>query len=53
MMIELTKNECESLVDLIECNLLNIIRNDDDIDNIHWLMNICSVFKKLQEAGDV
>ena len=53
MVIEITKDECETLVDLIECNLLNIIRNDEDIDNMIWLMNICSVFKKLQEGGDV
>ena len=49
-MIDLTKNECETLIDLIECNLLEIIRNDPDIDNMYWLMNVCSVFKKLQEA---
>jgi hypothetical protein len=50
MIIEITKNEAECLIDLFECNLLDIIRNDDDIDNLQWLMNICSVFKKLQEG---
>lgn len=52
MIIEITKDEAESLVDLIECNLFNIIRNDLDIDNMNWLCNICSVFKKLQKDGE-
>ena len=52
MMIEITKDEAESLADLIECNLFDIIRNDMDIDGIQWLCNICSVFKKLQERKE-
>lgn len=40
MKIDLTKSQCESLIDFIECNLLDVIRNDTDIDNLEWVKNI-------------
>ena len=49
-MIEITKDEAESLVDLIECNLYEIIRNDVDIDSIGWLANIMSLYQKCKEG---
>ena len=53
-MIEITKEEAESLVDLIECNLYEIIRNDvdndEDVDNLEWAMDIMSVYKKCKEG---
>lgn len=44
----LTKGQCESMIDYIECNLLPVIRNDVDIDNMEWLCNICEVYRKLK-----
>lgn len=52
-MIEITKGEAESLIDLIEGGLFDIIRNDTDIDSMRWLCNICSVYNKLCEGKDV
>lgn len=49
-MIELTEDQCESLVDLIECNLFQIIRNDPDIDNFRWLINIVEAYKTMKEG---
>ena len=39
-MIEITKSEAESLMEFIETNIFDIIRNDEYIDNINWLINI-------------
>ena len=45
-MIEITKDEAESLADFIEVNIFDIIRNDPDIDSIEWLENLMAVYKK-------
>ena len=50
-MIEITKDEAESLVDFIEMNIFDIIRNDPDIDSIEWLENIMAIYKKCK-AGN-
>lgn len=50
MKIELTKGQCESLSDLIEVHLLDIIRNDTDIDNLNWVRNIVNAQKAFNEA---
>lgn len=50
-MIEITKDEAESLADLIEMNIFDIIRNDIEIDSIEWLCNIASVYRKCK-VGD-
>lgn len=52
MMEAFTIDELESLIDLIECNIFPIIRNDEDIDNINWLCNICSAYRKMKERVD-
>lgn len=41
--IEVTKDQCESVIDFIEMNLLDVIRQDDSIDNIDWVVNILAV----------
>ena len=40
MKIDLTKAQCESLIDFIESNLLDVIRKDTDIDSLEWVQNI-------------
>lgn len=50
-MIEITKSEAESLVDFIETNIFDIIRNDPYIDSIEWLENIMAIYKKCK-AGE-
>ena len=40
MKIDLTKAQCESLIDFIELNLIDVIRNDTDIDSLEWVQNI-------------
>lgn len=49
-MIEITKDEAESLLDFIESNFYEVIRNDVDIDNINWAANIMSLYQKCKEG---
>ena len=51
-MIEITKDEAESLVDFIEMNIFDMIRNDPDVDSIEWLCNIASVYRKCKEGDE-
>ena len=49
-MIEITKEEAESLLDFIKYNFFTAIRLDEDIDSVTWAMNIMSVYKKCKEV---
>ena len=49
-MIEITKDEAESLVDFIKTSIFDSIREDPDVDSIEWLCNIMSVYKKCKES---
>lgn len=40
MKIELTKGQCESLADFISLNLMDVIRRDEDIDNLNYVRNL-------------
>lgn len=53
-MIEITKEEAVALIDLIELNIFDIIRNDENIDGVDWLCNIMAIYKKCKtgEAND-
>lgn len=48
--VELTDSQVNNLADFIEFNLLEVIRQDDDIDNINWVADMCEAYKKLREA---
>ena len=48
--IELTADEAEAISDLIEMNVFQIIRDDDEIDNINWLLIVMSIYKKCKEV---
>nr|DAU29331.1 MAG TPA: hypothetical protein [Caudoviricetes sp.] len=49
-MIELTKSEASSLMDFIEFNIFNAIRNDEEIDSVTWLENMMSIYRKCKEV---
>ena len=50
-MIEITKSEAETLIDIIEYHTFDIIRRDKEIDNFEWLMNLMSIYKKCKGGG--
>lgn len=51
-MSELTKNERESLAEFIEGYLIFCIQDDKAVDNLEWLCNICSAYRKLREVEE-
>ena len=50
MTIELSKSQITNLADFIEFELIEQIRNDTDIDNINYLVDMCEAYKVLREA---
>lgn len=48
-MVELNKEQCESLLELIEINLFDIIRNDPDVDSMDWLVDIVGAYKAIKD----
>lgn len=51
-MIDLTKSQCENLADFIEFYIFEDIRNNPDIDNIAWLVDIVDAYQKLRVEAD-
>lgn len=49
MIINLTEYQCRNLCEFIELNIFDNIRNDPDIDNIGWLVDMMDTYQKLQE----
>ena len=52
MKIELTKSQITNLANFIEYNFIEEIRNNDDIDNINYLVDMCAAYKVLREAEE-
>ena len=51
MKVELSKDQCESLADFISLNLLDVIRNDVDIDNLNYVRNLLNALQTFEEAA--
>ena len=52
MQVELTKSQITNLADFIQFNFIQEIRNNDDIDNINYLVDMCDAYKVLREAEE-
>ena len=52
MKVELTKTQCQVVAEFIEMNILDVIRNDTDIDNVAWLENMLDAKQVLEKAVD-
>ena len=50
--IELTKSQIENLKDFFDYEFINGIRNDTEIDNMSYLVDMCEIYKKLKEADE-
>lgn len=48
---ELTKKEAYAVAEFIDCNLLDYIRSDTDIDSMEWLRNIVHAYEKMCKAS--
>lgn len=49
--IEITKEQVEDLVFLYETEFLNMIRNDEDIDNLRWVYKHLKLYDTLLKAA--
>ena len=50
--IYLTKSQIENLMNYFEFNFIHSIREDEEIDNINYLVDMCDIYKKLKEAKE-
>lgn len=46
-MVDLTKKEAHAIAELIDTTLIDLIRNDVDIDSLYWLRLIIHGYEKL------
>ena len=51
MKVELTKSQCENLAEWIDMHLLDVIRNDDEIDNLMWVKDMIIAQETLKKAA--
>ena len=49
---EITKGQIESLIEFIDLNFLTSIRNNEDIDNMDYICNICDIYRNLTKAQE-
>jgi hypothetical protein len=47
--IQLTHSQVINLKEFLEFNFIPIIREDDTIDNINYLVDMCDAYKKLSD----
>lgn len=50
--MKLTKAEAENLMELMEIYIFTFIRDDENVDNIEWLISMADVYRKLQEVAN-
>ena len=50
--LKLTDSQVENLKDFIEIEFIQSIRNDDAIDNIGYLIDMCDIYKQLTEQKE-
>ena len=50
MKVELTKSQAINMAEFIEYNIFDVVRNDTDIENINWLLEMCDVYKVLKQV---
>ena len=51
-MVSLTKDEAIGIADFLETSLIQAIREDEDIDSMEWLCNMCAIYKKCKTEAD-
>ena len=49
---DITKGQIASLIEFIDLNFISSIRNDEDVDNMDYICNICDIYKNLTKAQE-
>ena len=47
--INLTFSQVENLAEFFEFNFIDSIRNDVDMDNINYVVDMCEIYSKLKK----
>ena len=50
---EITKGQIGSLIEFIDLNFISSIRNDEDIDNMDYICNICDIYRNLTKVQEI
>ena len=50
--IELSKSQITNLMNFFEFDFIQSIREDEEVDNINYLVDMCDIYKKLKEANE-
>ena len=51
--LDITKEHARSMVDLFELYFIQLIRDDDSIDSIEWLAELCHVYTEFKKIAEV
>ena len=46
--IKLTRSQADNLMEFFEFEFIDSIRDNTDIDNINYLVDMCDIYKKLK-----
>lgn len=52
MQVELSKTQCKNIAEFIEYNFIDSIRNDTDIDNMGYIVDMSKAYEILKKAGE-
>ena len=50
--VEFTKSQVDNLVEFIEWNFIDIIRKDEEVDNINYIIDMMEALKKLRAVAE-
>ena len=50
--IELTKSQIDNLMEFFEFKFIDLIRSDEEVDNIGYLVDMCDIYTKLKDASE-
>lgn len=50
--VEFTKSQVDNLVEFIEWNFIDIIRKDEEVDNINYIIDMMEALKKLRIVAE-
>lgn len=50
--IEFTNSQINNLIDLFDFEFINSIRNNEDTDNMNYLVDMCDIYSKLKNAKE-
>ena len=50
--IKLTKSQITNLMEFFEFKFIQSIQEDEEIDNIDYLVDMCDIYTKLKDASE-